>query len=221
MLLNIGVSTPVSWFLMSMLLPYRTEQAHGTTKLFPGNGRRERKRQDAYAARRQNGSSQLVGPRKHAKYGRKPRSSSQRMRTLATTKNCTCCSTERGFLADAPSRLPEHPPGVLPELCQRHAHVALRLHPCYGPQDVVHVPGESLEENARAFVEGDDESRLRDQLGSRLGLGFVGVVVDRPAEWAGGGADVILGWRPLLKKPSCIGLVSGVGGGCLLAQCVR
>lgn len=95
--------------------------------------------------------------------------------------------SERGFLADAPSRLPEHPPGVLPELCQRHAHVALRLHPCYGPQDVVHVPGESLEENARAFVEGDDESRLRDQLGSRLGLGFVGVVVDRPAEWAGGG----------------------------------
>lgn len=89
-------------------------------------------------------------------------------RVMANLRKFKLCS----WLADAPPRLPENPPRVLPELRQGHAHVALRLHPGHGSQSVVHVPRESFEQNARPLVQGDDEFCLRDQLRPRLGLGF-------------------------------------------------
>lgn len=94
----------------------------------------------------------------------------------------------RKVLVDAPPRLPKHPSRGLPELHQRHAYVALRLHPGHGSKYVVHVPREPLEQNARPFVESYDESCLRNQWRSWLGLGVVGwwaSQISRPAEQKG------------------------------------
>lgn len=63
---------------------------------------------------------------------------------------------QQQFLFDAAPCFPEHPPGVLAELREGHARITLRLHPGNGSQDVIHVVGEALQQDARPLVEHHD-----------------------------------------------------------------